>query len=84
VDIGPVGSAYFKCVILEVINTRSETETSLVTIILLKGVVTYTLPVEAFATGIKIGIKRSTFFFGTDQGIKMNSERLISTINALS
>ena len=35
-----------------------------------QGVVTYTLPVKAFATGIK----RSTLFFGADQGIKMNSE----------
>ena len=35
-----------------------------------QGVVTYTLPVEELAAGIKID---------SDQGIKMNSERLIST-----
>ena len=41
-----------------------------------QGVVTYALLVEAFATRI---VKPSTFFSGADQGIEMNSERLIST-----
>jgi len=35
-----------------------------------QGVVTYMLPVEAFAIGIKNGIKHSTFFLGADQSVK--------------
>ena len=49
----------------------------------LQGVVTYTSPVEAFATGIKME-SSDHFFFGANQGIKTNSEQLISTINTLS
>ena len=39
-----------------------------------QGVVTQMSPVEAVATGIKSGIKQSTFFLEADQGIKTNSE----------
>jgi len=44
----------------------------------LQGVVGYASPVGAFATGIKNGIKWSAFYLGAGQGIKTNSERLIS------
>jgi len=39
-----------------------------------QGVATQMSPVEAVATGIKSGIKQSTFFLEADQGIKTNSE----------
>ena len=41
-------------------------------------VVTYASPVEAFYHD-QNGIKQLTLFFGADQGIKTNSEQLIST-----
>ena len=44
----------------------------------LQGVVRYVSPVEVLATGIKWNQAISTLF-GTDQGIKMNSEQLISS-----
>ena len=44
----------------------------------LQGVVTYVSLVEAFVTG-QNEIKGSTFVLGADQGIKTNSEQLIST-----
>ena len=44
----------------------------------LQRVVRYVLPVEVLATGIKWNQAISTLF-GTDQGIKMNSEQLISS-----
>ena len=46
-----------------------------------QGVVKYTMPVEVFVTGIKTKSKRSTFILVhvADQGLKMNSEQLIST-----
>ena len=46
---------------------------------LFQGVVTYASPVEAFVIGIKMESNFPTFFFGANQGIKMNSEQLIST-----
>jgi len=44
-----------------------------------QGVVTYVSPVEVFVTGIKMNSSDQCLFLGADQGIKTNSEQLIST-----